>query len=384
MRGYEYGSFKPDKAITPEQAARVIRRAFGDEMTRGEFATLLTGGGLQLEYIRKVEEANRVSAAASASPTTTAPPAATTSVTPPATTASPAAATAVPPTAVVPPPTTAVAEPPLPEVDVRLQVRGHGGRIVVGVSAIYSGRVEGGVWADVNVEVLTNPDSNTFPHNRSLTAPPSWTDITPDVSAVRPGPRAIDIGYEGDYAGVRATAVPVTASGRVVGKKVVQTISVQPDGGFPYVQFYLAEGDGRERASAKKIRPPGISFCDGLNEVMEGEDVVIVAILDKPWPNETSFRWGSFDRPDGRPDGDVAEARGDAVFPAGHRQAVINITLPDNNADDFSGGDSGNCATYEQHRSSWHLRFIYEVSLKVESHTYTFYTADDEAPHRNR
>ena len=44
FQGYDDGTFKPDRTITPKQIATVIGRAFPDGSTRGEMASFLRGG----------------------------------------------------------------------------------------------------------------------------------------------------------------------------------------------------------------------------------------------------------------------------------------------------------------------------------------------------
>lgn len=69
LEGYGDGKFRPDEPITPEQAVRVIKKAFGDDLTRAEFASVLMGGEERLNA-RKREDANRASRASSGTPTT--------------------------------------------------------------------------------------------------------------------------------------------------------------------------------------------------------------------------------------------------------------------------------------------------------------------------
>lgn len=124
LQGYVDESFRTDAVIAPEQAASVIRRAFGDDLTRAEFASVLMGGKQRL-YDWEKEEANWASRMSSGHPTTTAvraprsapavPAAAPTPAAPAATTSAPEkTAPAAPSTTKDPAPPPPAAPPPTP------------------------------------------------------------------------------------------------------------------------------------------------------------------------------------------------------------------------------------------------------------------------------
>ncbi len=58
FQGYDDGTFKPDRAITQSQIAKVLSRAFPAGSTRADLATFLRGGTNRLAAIR-VSEAFR-------------------------------------------------------------------------------------------------------------------------------------------------------------------------------------------------------------------------------------------------------------------------------------------------------------------------------------
>lgn len=50
--GYNDGTFKPDKAITQSQIAKVLSRAFPSGSTRADLATFLRGGAARLAAVK--------------------------------------------------------------------------------------------------------------------------------------------------------------------------------------------------------------------------------------------------------------------------------------------------------------------------------------------
>lgn len=66
--GYENGRFRPDRAITPEQMAKVLSRLPDSPMTRAEFASFIVGG------LQRMRAQSTTTTTTAPTTTTTAPP----------------------------------------------------------------------------------------------------------------------------------------------------------------------------------------------------------------------------------------------------------------------------------------------------------------------
>lgn len=66
--GYQDGTFRPDRAITPEQMAKVLSRLPDSPMTRAEFASFIVGG------LQRMRAQSATTTTTASTTTTTAPP----------------------------------------------------------------------------------------------------------------------------------------------------------------------------------------------------------------------------------------------------------------------------------------------------------------------